>query len=375
MQKKQAHKYEIVKSYLLSYITENKLSRGSKIPSENELAVKFGLSRLTARQAITELVNEGVLYRQRGSGSFVNGRTGRIGVLMSYIDSYIFTDIVRGIDRVLHLNNMGMLLTSSGNSISREKICLENLISQGIDGLIYEPAKSARNNANIKLLNSISQRGIKIICINGYLPEISAGRVLTDDIKGISILVNRMISMGHRNIAGIFLSDLVQGQRRHSGFCQTLTENGLSYNSDNVLWYQISDLVSNNNKYLENFINRILSDKVTAICCYNDIMAQKVMEILYNKGIKVPDQVSVTGFDGFEISRLTAMHYISSNKTLFNSESGGLATVIHPSEQLGEESVKLLVKLINGEIKEEDAVIEMVPKFLDGQSLGLDLKT
>ncbi len=386
MENRQVHKYELVKSYLRKFILDNQIARGDKIPSENELAILFNVSRLTARQAITELVHEGVLYRQRGSGTFVNGRTGRIGVLMSYIDSYIFTDIVRGIDHVLQRENMGMLLTSSGNSISREKACLENLISQGIDGLIYEPAKSAKNTANIKLLQSITERGIKIVSINGFLPVIKSGKVLIDDSKGVQILVEKMISFGHKKIAGIFLSDLVQGVRRYKGFCETLDLNGIKDYEKNVLWYQLSDLNSNITKILDGFFERIVEEKVTAVCCYNDILAQKLIEVLYHKGIRVPEQISVTGFDGFALTRLTTMYYVTNPKDLSHKDSfhkdfsnqdnqhreSGLATVIHPSMKVGEESVKMLIALINSEINEDQdkAFIQMVPEFLDGISLG-----
>lgn len=367
---RQAHKYEMVKTYLLSYIQSRALVKGDRIPSENELAEQFQVSRLTARQAITDLVNGNVLYRQRGSGTFVSGRTVRIGVLMSYIDSYIFTDIVHGIDHVLHEKNAGMLLTSSGNSITRERACLENLISQGIDGLIYEPAKSARNTANIPLLQNITERGIKIVCINGYLPDIKAGRILTDDKKGIGMLVDRMACLGHRNIAGIFDADLIQGERRYQGFCDSMKDNGLTVDQSDVLWYHISDLTQNISRMLEEFIDGVVSKKQTAICCYNDMIAQKTIEVLIKKGIRVPEDISVTGFDGSELARLTAMYFIGNTKRSRSDKIGGLATVTHPCARLGGQSVETLFQLINGTITEEEAVIEMLPGFQDGRSLG-----
>ncbi len=370
MSSRNTHKYEMVKTYLYSYIQKHALGKGDRIPSENELAEQFSVSRLTARQAISELVNEHVLYRQRGSGTFFNGPMRRVGVLMSYIDSYIFTDIVQGIDQVLQEKNVGMILSSSGNSITREKACLENLVSQGIDGLIYEPAKSAINTANVKLLQSIVKRGVKIVCINGYLPDIKAGRILTDDRKGIGILVDKMAQLGHISIAGIFVSDLIQGIRRYEGFCEAMKKNCRTVEKDQILWIHISDSDQNIHKMLNAFIDQVLAKRQTAICCYNDIIAQKAIEILVQKGIRVPEDISVTGFDGSALARLTAMYYLGNTNEDRSDPIGGLATVTHPCSKLGMQSVNTLFQLIDGTITEEEAVIEMIPEFQNGLSLG-----
>lgn len=365
------HKHEIITGYLREFINLNKSAARTKIPSENELAQKFLVSRLTARQAISSLVNEGILYREKGSGTYVKVRKKIIGVVMSYIDSYIFTDIVKGIDNTLRKNDMNMILTSSGNNIVRERECLETLFDQNIDGLILEPAKSAVNKENISFINKFIAKGVDVVFINGYIPGIKAGRVLTDDRQGMKILVDKLVENGHRKIAGIFVSDLIQGERRYEGFYDVLSENDIEVKKESVMWYEISSPKAEIENLIDKFIVRIINKNYTAICCYNDLTAQIAIEILMKKGIKVPGDISITGFDGSQIARLSAMYYLGeTSNTIARDRKGSIATVSHPCAKAGEEAVNLLGKLIRKEIDFEDAVSEMPTEFFDGRSLG-----
>lgn len=371
MESLNSHKHEVITEYLREFISSNKGGIKTKIPSENELAQKFFVSRITARQAILSLVNEGLLFREKGSGTYVKVRKKIIGVVMSYIDSYIFTDIVKGIDNTLRKNDMNMILTSSGNSIVRERECLETLFDQNIDGLILEPAKSAVNKENISFINKFIAKGVDVVFINGYIPGIKAGRVLTDDRQGMKILVDKLVENSHEKIAGIFVSDLIQGERRYAGFCDVLSGHGIKVEKESVMWYEISSPKAEIENLIDKFIVRIINENYTAICCYNDLTAQIAIEILMKKGIKVPGDISVTGFDGSQIARLSALYYLGENSnTIPRDKKGSIATVSHPCAKAGEEAVKILSKLISKEIDYSDAVSEMPTEFFDGRSLG-----
>ncbi len=371
MKPSNTHKHEIITEFLREFINSNKSAAKTKIPSENELALKFSVSRITARQAISSLVNEGLLFREKGSGTYVKIRKKIIGVLMSYIDSYIFTDIIKGIDNNLRKNEMNMILTSSGNNVVRERECLDTLFDQNIDGLILEPAKSAVNKENISFINKFIAKGVDVVFINGYIPGIKAGRVLTDDRQGMKILVDKLVENGHEKIAGIFVSDLIQGERRYEGFCDVLSGYGIKVEKESVMWYEISSPKSEIELSIDKFLDSVISNKYSAVCCYNDMTAQIVIEILTRKGIKVPGDISVTGFDGSQIARLSAMYYLGENSnTVPRDKKGSIATVSHPCAKAGEEAVNLLGKLISKEIDFTDAVSEMPTEFFDGRSLG-----
>ena len=102
-------KYKAVYNWVLDNINSGALKVGEKLPSENELSERFGLSRQTVRHAVDILEQQKLVLRVRGSGTYVggNGKAERqerymnIAVISTYVDSYIFPPVVRGIERVL----------------------------------------------------------------------------------------------------------------------------------------------------------------------------------------------------------------------------------------------------------------------------------
>ena len=98
-------KYLQLKEILIQHFKDQQYQPNQKIPSENELLEQFDVSRITVRQALAELVNEGFIYKKHGSGSFFSGKvedTERlnylIGVLTPRITYYIYPFIIQGID-------------------------------------------------------------------------------------------------------------------------------------------------------------------------------------------------------------------------------------------------------------------------------------
>ena len=96
-------KYQKVIDWISKNIDNGTLKPGSRIPSENELCAKFGLSRQTVRHAILMLAEEGLLESRRGSGTYVADQkaddSGRsvVAVVTTYVDDYIFPSTIRGI--------------------------------------------------------------------------------------------------------------------------------------------------------------------------------------------------------------------------------------------------------------------------------------
>lgn len=116
-------KYSILADELRSQIERGVYADGDRLPSENEMAGQYGLSRQTVRQALDLLEAEGVLSRRRGSGTYVEQvqpkapATHSIGVVTSYIGDYIFPDIIRGIEAKLAENGYRTLLFSTQNRV------------------------------------------------------------------------------------------------------------------------------------------------------------------------------------------------------------------------------------------------------------------
>jgi GntR family transcriptional regulator of arabinose operon len=136
-------KYLRLKDSIIRHFQDEHFEPGQKIPTEYELIDQFQVSRSTVRQALGELVNEGIIYRQAGRGSFFSGnpqddqpRSYLIGVIMPVISSYIFPHIIQGIDDIARHHQYHIVLGSSRNNPDEELRCLDQLLRKNIDGLM-----------------------------------------------------------------------------------------------------------------------------------------------------------------------------------------------------------------------------------------------
>lgn len=330
-------KYQKLKDYIIAAIKSKELNVGDKIYSENELAEKLEISRHTVRQALGELVNEGWLYKIQGKGTFVNkepmsvsNNSKTIAVITTYLSDYIFPSIIRGIDSVLSVNGYSISLSCTYNQHEKERLCLENLLNQNIAAIVVEPTKSALPNPNIDLYKRFSDLGIPILFIHGCYRELNCSYVVEDDMEAGYSATKHLINLGHEKIGGIFKIDDIQGHLRFSGFQKANYENLIKTSDSRIVWFETSD-IENNFESKGTILEKLLYD-CTAIVCYNDQIALKVMDIARQKNLNVPENISLVSFDDSQLA------VASETK---------LTTIAHPKEALGEEAARAIINMIN----------------------------
>lgn len=331
-------KYYKLIEYLRDEMLSGRIMPGEKIPSENTLAEKFSYSRHTIRKSISMLVNEGLLYTEQGRGTFSSGalrksRDSRnIGVITTYISEYIFPQVINGIDEILSQNGYSIILKNTGNDCSKEASCLKDIIGKDIAGLIIEPTRSAVFNQNDKIYNTLDQYGIPYVFIHGYYEQLGQKpSVILDDAGGLYELVMHLTSTGHRNICGIFKADDIQGLNRHKGYVKALSDSGLNYDPEKVIWYHTEDRSTKPYAAIQSLFSKNFA--LDAVACYNDEIACKMIDFLKHKGYRVPEDISVTGFDDSYLSTANSIK---------------LTTARHPKEELGREAASLILDLISG---------------------------
>ena len=338
MMKEVETKHEIIEKYYISLIEENKVFSGEQLPSEHEIANLFNVSRHTVRQSLSYLVQEGWIYKERGRGSFyANKKTNEIkknvAVLTTYISDYIFPKIISGIEEELRKKGYNLLLFNSNNDIENERICFENIINQDISGLIVEPAQSTINNLHHDSIKKLEKNNIKYIAINTNCDEENSAFIIVDDEQGGYKLTNYLLELGHKNIAAIFKADDLQGEKRRKGYVKALNEYNLSFNK-NIVGEFITD---NQEMYIDQFTKKILSleERPTAIFCYNDKVALRVIDNCRKEGIKIPKDLSIVSFD---------------DSSLAVSSDVKLTTIKHPKEDMGIRAAKCIIDMIEGRI-------------------------
>ena len=365
------HKYESVQNYIKVSIQKGQLLPGEKAPSENALAAQFKVSRQTARHALTALVQAGLLERKQGKGTFVKARQLNIGICMTYLDTYIFPDIIRGIESELRKRQMTFVLTNSNNEPQQEYEAIRLLIDQGIDGLIFEPARSALRTAEDPVFDLLLKSKTQTILINSPVNLDFCGFVVLDDMAGMQDLVDHLYNLGHRRFAGLFCHDLIQGRMRYEGFMRSLANREIDRSQIEVGWFDSRDLSNNFTEKATHYLQTWLEQHITAICFYNDQIADLCLDLLDDLKVAVPDDLSVTGFDAVRQMRSARQATTMQPRALLSRQQWpALTSERHPGAGLGAHAVELLGDLIQGNIAYPDARVILRPSFVQGTSTG-----
>lgn len=321
------------------------ISRGTfpdKLPTEKELTEAYQVSRQTVRQALEHLVRLGLIEKRQGSGSRVLDRgrpagSRRVAIVTSYIDNYIFPSVLQDIQKVLVRQNCSTLLYATQNRSAAEREILQNLLREGVDGLIVEGTKTALPMPNSDLYERLDRAEIPVVFLHGCCREIKDAVCVSDDnFGGGYLLVRHLINKGHTRIAGIFKSDDIQGHQRYAGFLAAMRDAGLPLPDNRVYWYTTEErrflLDYGHTEILNHFLSFYLKD-CTAVVCYNDEIADQLVRYLLSIGRAVPGDVAVVSFDNSYYSDLCPVR---------------ITSLAHEAHKLGELAAQLLLDRIDG---------------------------
>ena len=302
-------KYMELVNWVKEKIRRNELKVGDKLYSEHEFSRKFQMSRQTVRHGISVLERENIVERRQGSGTFIKNTSlnkpnkhKNVAVVTTYVDSYIFPNIIQGIENVTSREGYNAQISFTRNSHQKEAEVLKNILEKdNIDGIIIETTKSAIPNPNLHLYNEIIRRKLPILFLNCYYPQLNIPHVSMDDTEVGRTAVNYLIESGHRHIAGIFKSDDYQGYLRYSGYRKGLSHHGIKVKDENILWLDTED-----QRHMEDNTQRILRrlQGCSACVCYNDEVAFAIVDICTKHGISIPEQLSIISIDDSNLAEL-----------------------------------------------------------------------
>ncbi len=331
-------KYKKVIDWISKKIDTGELSPGMKIPSENELCSRFDLSRQTIRHAISKMAEDGLLESRRGSGTYIadqraeEGERNVVSVITTYVDDYIFPSTIKGIESALSAKGYSMQLSFTNNLVARERQILQDLVKRSdIAGIIMEPVKSALPNPNKDLYMKLTERGVRVLFINTYYPELDLPHVSINDEECAYKAVNALLAAGHDRIGCVLKLDDGQGRERYRGYLKAVTEAGLPFSYDHVNWIDTID-IKNGRSSLSRAVERL--NGCTAVFCYNDQVAGMLIEELSERGIRVPEDISVVGMDDSDIARIGVRGVT-------------ISSIPHPKGKLGEKAAQNMIRMIH----------------------------
>lgn len=356
-------KYKALYKYIADQIDSRDITSGEKLPSESVLCKEFDISRQTVRNALAALERDGYVTSVKGKGTFVKkevvfNRTKTIGVCLSFLENYIFPEVLQGIEAALAREGYGIDLRFGHNRVNNEREFLQRVLDLNLSGVIVEGVKSANPNPNIDIYHELIKKKVPIIFVNNHYPNLDCNGIELEDDRLMYESTKMLIDAGHKKIGGLFKSDDYQGQQRYFGFVKALLDHDLVVDESNIFWYDTTNLVASDirNATLFDSFAKMVAENCTAVVFYNDLVAVQVIKRLRTLGKRIPDDISVVGFDHSDVMKSINLKIVSAD---------------HPKNRLGEKAAEMLIELINDPKRLSDGpVIYKYPtSIIDGDSI------
>lgn len=301
-------KYLHVIQHIENMVNKGEIDPFCKLATENDLALRLGVSRITIQKAFSEMENEGYIYKIRGKGTFVSQNTQNtdndskgnirfVGIVFPS-DSTMQANygIVEGVQSYVKNRDCYVTVHNSNGSYEQEESIIHNLIEDGAFGIILQCINQEKN---FKLYRHLMQKKFPLVFLDNFPHHMNVDFVSVDNFMGAYRAVSYLISLGHRRIAFISDEDMrtYTAGNRFKGYCTTLKDHTLPVDRDLVKLSEKAGLLSAS--IYEQFIDELLQlDKVpTAIFAMNDNLDLGCINKLIKSNINVPSDLSVIGFD------------------------------------------------------------------------------
>ncbi|MGL4694906.1 LacI family DNA-binding transcriptional regulator [Enterococcus larvae] len=281
------------------------------------------------KKKVLEIVEEHQYKPDFFASNIITRHSKTIGMIVPDVTDFFFSKVVEGVET--YLNSLGymILLCNSKHSVEKETKYVTELLHRSVDGIILAtPNVLPEDHVLKKQLQSV----FPVVLIDRGINTREEGQLLVEEYEGASRAMEYLISNGHRHIGMLKEKQgYYQLSERLAAYRAMMKKHDLPMNESYI---QSGELTL---KGGYRAAKEVLKNKeVTAIFCGNDEMAIGAYQAIYEKNLRIPEDISVIGFDGLEISEYLAP---------------SLTTVYQPAFDIGYYAAKFLVEAIHGDVE------------------------
>lgn len=282
-----------------------------------------GVSEET-RARIKDIIEKYDYHTNTLAKSLVTKKTKSIGLILPDVSNPFFSDIAKSVEAAAAEAGYNVFLCNSDENFEKEKNYIRALTDKNVDGVIFIPASNKKRTTGSSVFE------MPVVLIDRDLPGDNVG-VFLDNQNGGYIVTTYLIESGHTKIA--FIGGPVNDHNandRFEGYKIACRDNNIEVYDDYIMFgeYTIQSGIS--------FSKRINELDVTACVCANDLIAMGLISGLKKLGKRVPENISVTGFDDIFLSDIN---------------DPPITTVKQPTYEMGKKAVQILMHIINHDKK------------------------
>jgi len=281
-------------------------------PKLEDLARKVGVSIATVsrvvngRKGVSREVRQAVLAAMDDLGYERPDRArsttrGQVGIIVPDLANPIFPAIAQAMVSLLSQEDFIPILCALPGGGRSEDEYIEMLVAQEASGIIFICSSHADGQASLERYHRLLGRGIPFVLVNGARPELAAASVSNDDAAAVSTAVQHLASLGHRKIGlAIGPHRFIPSRQKLAGFRSALagflgTEDPDPHTATSMFTVEGGQSAA----------NELLDSGHTAIVCASDVMALGAIRAAHSRGLRVPEDVSIVGFDDSPLMALT----------------------------------------------------------------------
>lgn len=353
--KNKVHKYLQLADFLRQQIADGQLPPNGPLPSFNEMKTRFDATQRTVEKAHTLLEAEGLIRRDPGRGVFVSDPNSR-----PRTDFVAFADEIRVRNHPYErevLQGLRGQAREFGKSLTLVDWTESFKHWKAMDGLVLDTFASFYDS---HLARDCSPN-MPVVRLHREEPGLSC--VMADDAAGIRLAVEHLLELGHRRI-GFLLRYLTADDGpdalsitriRHDAYVRCMTDKGAELRPEWTNFYdtEFFDFREAGHDAMSRWLQAGFSDlKLTALLAQNDYVAAGAISALAEAGLRVPEDISVVGFDG-------------ADAVLPNHQQ--LSTVVVPLQEIGATAMRVLVRHIEQPFLRPE-IVKLPVSFLAGDT-------
>ncbi|CCW36292.1 transcriptional regulator [Chthonomonas calidirosea] len=341
---------QIATAVLKDYLESGVLNSGDRLPSVRELEQQYRASRSTILAALGILEQQGAIVRRHGLGCFVAEDAPRassmrpphfLGYISPSTDSELMLRIYEGVEEAARRYDLHVLVASVCHDYNLERKQVARMIEAGCGAIVLSPTTRTPQQLAEDYLNH-EFLDFPIVLVDLAYPQHKRPRVVFDNYHAGYDVTTTLLRAGHTRIAIMRLNPDPEApfacrhyavEERFRGYCDALRQAHIPLREEYVWTLQSSAFHSDlDADHLERLL--ALPHPPTALIALEDIAAMSVTELLLERGVQVPEEITVTGFDNL----LPARNFHPAFPTTFPDfrKAGELATWLAYSLMKGE---------------------------------------
>ena len=296
-------------------LQSREVDAGQKLPTQEELTARFGVSRSTIIRALSKLMAEGYIHSQQGSGVYAthslprDSATHQIGIIVPNLHATVIMAACRGVERRARQQGCQVLLSSSEFGIAHEQELVEQQVRAGVQGIVLYPVTRTQEQLEHDYLKHWSQP-TPLVALDIGCEEWTCSRVQFDNYHLGYDMTQHLIRHKHRHIAFMHIQPSYLHTSildREKGWKAAMHDAGMEI-PDSYLTEPVpktpgfvlpTPRFAPTQADYATFVADVLElrPRPDALIAWNDVVAAHLTQALNNSGVKVPEDMRVTGFD------------------------------------------------------------------------------